>query len=151
MVDLSADVALPTHNFLAQGPWERPSFPEILCSQRPLRYEHWLSESCFRSTLLLDCALRLLVDERSIPPLCFSGGLNGGYLKGEHLKSDSAQGALKGTNLRGQTEPKRRFSLIFADSRLFPENKTFGKRIISQNIANFRRTPQKTADWRLSP
>ena len=34
------------------------------------------------------------------------------------------QGALKGTNLiRGQTEPKRRFSLIFADSRLFQENK----------------------------
>ena len=26
-----------------------------------------------------------------------------------------SQGALKGTNLRGQTEPKRRFSLIFAD------------------------------------
>ena len=25
------------------------------------------------------------------------------------------QGALKGTNLRGQTEPKRRFSQIFAD------------------------------------
>ena len=27
------------------------------------------------------------------------------------------QGALKGTNLRGQTEPKRRFSLILADFR----------------------------------
>ena len=26
------------------------------------------------------------------------------------------QGALKGTNLRGQTEPQRGFSLIFADS-----------------------------------
>ena len=32
-----------------------------------------------------------------------------------------AQGALKGTNLRGQTEPRRRFSLIFADSRLLSE------------------------------
>ena len=31
-------------------------------------------------------------------------------------------GALKGTNLSGQTENKRRLSLIFADSQLFLEN-----------------------------
>ena len=30
-------------------------------------------------------------------------------------KGSENQGALKGTNLRGQTEPKRRFSQIFAD------------------------------------
>ena len=55
------------------------------------------------------------------------------------------QGALKGTNLRGQTEPKRRFSLIFADSRRFLENEAFGKRRFSQETADFRRNPQKTA------
>ena len=37
--------------------------------------------------------------------------------------NNNIQGALKGTNLRGQTEPKRRFSQIFADSRRFLENK----------------------------
>ena len=62
-----------------------------------------------------------------------------------------SQGALKGTNLRGQTEPKRRFSLIFADSRLFPENKAFGKRRFSQKTADFRREPQKTAGTRRKP
>ena len=51
------------------------------------------------------------------------------------------QAALKGTNLRGQTEPKRRFSLIFADSRLFLENEAFGKRRFSQKTADFRRKP----------
>ena len=62
------------------------------------------------------------------------------------------QGALKGTNLRGQTEPKRRFSLIFADSRLFPENKAFGKRRFSQKTADFRReTAEKTAGTRRKP
>ena len=60
-------------------------------------------------------------------------------------------GALKGMNLRGQTEPERRFSLIFAASRLFLENKAFGKRRFSQETAENRRNPQKTADWRLSP
>ena len=45
------------------------------------------------------------------------------------------QGALKGTNLRGQTNTKRRFSQIFADSRLFLENKALGN-------ADFRRKPQ---------
>ena len=50
------------------------------------------------------------------------------------------QGALKGTNLRGQTEPKRRFSLILADSRLFLENKAFGNAD--------RRKPQETAENR---
>ena len=68
----------------------------------------------------------------------------------------------KGTNLRGQTEPKRRFSQILADfcrfSQIFLENKAFGKRRFSQKTADFRRifaenrrNPQKTADWRLSP
>ena len=32
-----------------------------------------------------------------------------------HVAGEEFQGALKGTNLRGQTEPTRRFSLIFAD------------------------------------
>ena len=45
------------------------------------------------------------------------------------------QAALKGTNLRGQTEPKRRFSLILADSRLLPEKEALGS-------ADFRRKPQ---------
>ena len=71
------------------------------------------------------------------------------------------QGALKGTNLRGQTEPKRTFSQIFADfcrfspfprkrsiweTQIFAENRRF-----SQETAENRRNPQKTADWRLSP
>ena len=50
------------------------------------------------------------------------------------VRGGSLQGALKGTNLRGQTEPKRRFSLIFADSRLFLETKHLGN-------ADFRRNP----------
>ena len=68
------------------------------------------------------------------------------------------QGALKGTNLRGQTEP---FSLIFADfcrfspsprkqsiweTQIFAENLRF-----SQETAENRRNAQKTADWRLCP
>ena len=61
------------------------------------------------------------------------------------------QGALKGTNLRGQTEPKRRFSLIFADSCLFLENKAFGKHRFSQKTADFRRFSQKTAGTRRKP
>ena len=60
----------------------------------------------------------------------------------------SSQGALKGTNIRGQTEPKRRFSLIFADSRLSLENKAIEKRRFSQKTADFRRKPQKTAGTR---
>ena len=73
------------------------------------------------------------------------------------------QGARKGTNLRlrGQTEPKHRFSLIFADfcrfspfprkqsiweTQIFAENRWF-----SQDTAENRRNPQKTADWRLCP
>ena len=52
-----------------------------------------------------------------------------------------SQAALKGTILRGQTEPKRRFSLIFADSRLLLENKAVGKRRFSQKTADLRRTP----------
>ena len=60
---------------------------------------------------------------------------------------------LQGTNPRGQTEPKRRFSLIFADSRLFLENKAFGKRRFPQKIVagttENRRNLQKASDWRL--
>ena len=61
------------------------------------------------------------------------------------------QGTLKGTNLRGQTEPKRTFSLIFADFcrfSFFLENKAFGKRRFSQKTADFRRKPQETAGTR---
>ena len=58
------------------------------------------------------------------------------------VKCSTGQGALKGTNLRGQTEPKRRFSLIFADSRLFQENKAYGKRRFLQKATDFRREPQ---------
>ena len=73
-----------------------------------------------------------------------------------HLpKIKSIQVTLKGTNLRGQTEPKRRFSQIFADFRPFLENKAFGifaeNRRFSQEPAENRRNSQKTADWRLSP
>ena len=74
---------------------------------------------------------------------------------------ENSQGTRKGTNLRGQTEPKRRFSLIVADfcrfspfprkqsiweTQIFAENRWF-----SQETAENRRNPQKTADWRLSP
>ena len=67
------------------------------------------------------------------------------------------QGALKGTNLRGQDADFRRFSLIFAGSRLFPENKTFENRKFRrkpQMFAGNRRKPQEPAenrDWRSSP
>ena len=71
------------------------------------------------------------------------------------------QAALKGTNLRGQTKPKRRFSQIFADfCRFSPfpgkrglwERQSFAEnRCFSQETAENRRNPQKTADWRLSP
>ena len=55
------------------------------------------------------------------------------------------QGALKGTNLRGQTEPKRRFSLIFADILAFSwKTKHFGN-------ADFRRKPQIFAGNRRKP
>ena len=48
-------------------------------------------------------------------------------------------------------EGRARFSLIFADSRLFLENKAFGKRRFSQKTADFRRKPQKTAGTRRKP
>ena len=47
--------------------------------------------------------------------------------------------------------------MIFADSRLFLETKHLGMQIfaetrcLSQETAENRRNPQKTADWRLSP
>ena len=49
----------------------------------------------------------------------FFGG-RGHFARSKLLgKRTLSQGALKGTNLRGQTERKRRFSQIFADSRRF--------------------------------
>ena len=72
-------------------------------------------------------------------------------------KLHKKKGALKGTNPRGQTEYVRRFSLFFADSRLFLENKSVWEprsfadnRRFSQETADLRRNPLKTADWRLS-
>ena len=61
------------------------------------------------------------------------------------------QGALKGTKLTGQTEPKRRSLQIFADfadSRLCLENKAVEKRRVSQKTADFCRKPQKTTGTR---
>ena len=61
----------------------------------------------------------------------------------------SFQGALKGTNLRGQTEPKRRFSLIFADfCRFSPFPRKRSIRRKPQIFAGNRRNPQKTAENR---
>ena len=54
------------------------------------------------------------------------------------------QGALKGTNLRGQTEPKRRFSLILLILAVSWKTKHLG-------IGDFRRKPQKTAGTRSKP
>ena len=62
-----------------------------------------------------------------------------------------SQGVLKGTNLRGQTEPKRRFSLMFADSRFFVEKEASGKCRFSQKTADFRRKPQETEGIRRKP
>ena len=63
------------------------------------------------------------------------------------------QKALKGTKLRGRIEPKRRLSLIFADSqkmRRIWETQIFAEnRRSSQETAENRRNPHKTADWRL--
>ena len=64
-----------------------------------------------------------------------------------------------GPRLRGQTQGDkpspsadfRRFSQIFADSRLFLENKAFGKRRFSQKTADFRRKPQKAAGTSRKP
>ena len=63
------------------------------------------------------------------------------------------QGALKGTNLIKGTKasPKRKFSQMFADfadSRLFLENKAFGKRKI---FAENRRFSQETTDFCRNP
>ena len=61
------------------------------------------------------------------------------------------QGALKGTNLRGQTEPKRRFSLIFADFcrfLSFPRKQSIWE---TQIFAENRRFSQKTAENRRNP
>ena len=99
------------------------------------------------------------------PPACWLAMMRPGYpwkssagkllypTSGNVHSSSTAcfQGALKGTNLRGQTEPKRRFSLIFADSRLFLENDAFGQRRLSQKTADFRRKPQENAGTRRKP
>ena len=62
------------------------------------------------------------------------------------------QGALKGTNLSGQTErPNADFRQISADSRLFLENKAVGKRRFSQKTADFCRKPQNSAGTRRKP
>ena len=91
---------------------------------------------------------------------CFKGSLFGGSLKitSENKSNFKAKNSLKrflGTNLRGQTECKRRFTQIFADlladSRLLLENKAFGKRRFSQKTADFRRNPQKAAGTRRKP
>ena len=50
--------------------------------------------------------------------------------------------------LTGQTEPKRRFSQIFADSHLLLENDAIGKRRPSQKTADSRRNPQKSGTRR---
>ena len=64
------------------------------------------------------------------------------------------QGALKGINLREQTEPKHRFSMIFADfadSGNCQENKSFGKCSLSQKTADLHRISLKTAGTRRKP
>ena len=66
-----------------------------------------------------------------------------------HLSNGSIRNpSSEQTNLRGQTEHFRRFSLIFADSRLFLESKAFGKHRFSQKTADFRRKPQEPAENR---
>ena len=62
-----------------------------------------------------------------------------------HLYHDAFQGALKGTNLRGQTEPKRRFSQFFADFcrfSPFPRKRSIWE---TQIFAENRRFSQETA------
>ena len=66
------------------------------------------------------------------------------------VRKGFARGSFR-ARLRGQTEPFRRFSLILADSRPFPENKAFGKRRFSQKTAGFRRKLQKTAGTHRKP
>ena len=64
---------------------------------------------------------------------------------------DFLQGALKGTNLRGQTEPKLRFSQIFADFcrfSPFPRKQSIWE---TQIFAENRRFSQETAENRRSP
>ena len=63
----------------------------------------------------------------------------------------TALGALKGTNLRGQTQPKRRFSQIFADFCRFSPSP--GKQSIweTQIFAENRRFSQETAQIGVCP
>ena len=69
-----------------------------------------------------------------------------------YAKLSFPQGALKGTNLRRQTELKIRFSQIFADSRLFLETKQLGNADLRRKpTADFRSKLQKTAGTRRKP
>ena len=64
------------------------------------------------------------------------------------------QGALKGTNLRGRTEPKRRFSQIFADFcrfSPFPRKQSIWETQIFAETADFPRKPQIFAGTRRKP
>ena len=69
---------------------------------------------------------------------------NSGHFRASFSEEGGTQGGLKGTNLnlRGQTEPKRRFSLILADFLLLLEDKAFGKHRFAQKTAGTRRKPQ---------
>ena len=67
------------------------------------------------------------------------------------LRSKTIRARLRGRTRRGQTEPKRRFSLIFADSRLLLETKHLGFTDFRRKPADFRRKPQRTAGTRRKP
>ena len=81
-------------------------------------------------------------------------GLNGNQAK-ITLALTNHQGALKGTNLRGQTELKRRFSLILADFcrfSPFPRKRSILElQIFAENRRFSQRNPQKTAGTRRKP
>ena len=96
---------------------------------RPLKL-HEFSEPAQKAQPQLPGLCRITADvfQREKPIRKFSSEITSPIRK--RLRTPSlrtlflwARSALKGTNLRGQTEPKRRFSLIFADSRPFLENK----------------------------
>ena len=68
------------------------------------------------------------------------------------------KGALKGTELRRQREPKtqifaknRRFSQIYPFSCKFQHLEAAGNHRFSQETEDFRRKPQEIADWAPSP
>ena len=57
----------------------------------------------------------------------------------------------KGRNSSDTERPKRRFSQQIADSPLLLEVQAFGGRRKPKKTEDFRRKPQETADWALSP